>query len=198
MVQSIQLNTCSSIFGDAENHDSSSEASNGNDDDFDDEDADDKDVEEEEEEAEADSPAAFLSPAPRAVKVTAAAKKDQDQKAIANANAKGQGQYLIPVDSMLLQSPFKKTWSRGNWTMEEDELLRAGGRPSLLSPCLSIYVSIHVCMWSCSRPPARREVLEEDIKSHRGPDGRAVSAPLAEGAAARAHQGALDPGGAPP
>ena len=207
MVQSIQLNTCSSIFGDAENHDSSSEASNGNDevlenenendDDFDDEDADDKDVEEEEEEAEADSPAAFLSPAPRAVKVTAAAKKDQDQKAIANANAKGQGKYSIPVDSML-QSPFKKTWSRGNWTMEEDELLRAGGRLSLLSPCLSIYVSIHVCMWSCSRPPARREVLEEDIKSHRGPDGRAVSAPLAEGAAARAHQGALDPGGAPP
>jgi hypothetical protein len=143
------------MIGDAENHDSSSEASNGNDevleneneneidDDFDDEDADDKDVEEEEE-AEADSPAAFLSPAPRAVKVTAAAKKDQDQKAIANANAKGQGKYSIPVDSMLLQSPFKKTWSRGNWTMEEDELLRAGGRLSLLSlpVCLSMYVSI--------------------------------------------------------
>ena len=149
------------MIGDAENHDSSSEASNGNDevlenenendDDFDDEDADDKDVEEEEEEeAEADYPAAFLSPAPKAVKVTAAAKKDQDQKAIANANAKGQGKYLIPVDSMLLQSPFKKTWSRGNWTMEEDELLRAGGRLSLLSPCLSMYVSIiYLCIYPC-------------------------------------------------
>jgi hypothetical protein len=158
MVQSIQLNTCTSMIGDAENHDSSSEASNGNDevleneneneidDDFDDEDADDKDVEEEEE-AEADSPAAFLSPAPRAVKVTAAAKKDQDQKAIANANAKGQGKYSIPVDSMLLQSPFKKTWSRGNWTMEEDELLRAG---CYLPVCLCMYLlSIYICIYPC-------------------------------------------------
>lgn len=131
MVQSIQLNTNASVIGEGENHDCSSEGSNVNDedlqvnendaeDDFDDDDEDDNDVDELDEENDEEENQGFLSP-----KVEKSSKK-----AAKGLNSKG-----VLAETSTFQSPLsqtsavktpKKTFSRGNWTPDEDELLRAG------------------------------------------------------------------------
>ena len=128
MLQSIQLNTNASIIGDAQNADCSSEGSNVNDeeaqvnenyveDDFDDDDEDDVDADEIEEENDEDEEnQGFLSP--------------QIEKSAKKA-AKGRNSKVFTAETSTFQSPLspktpKKTFSRGNWTPDEDELLRAG------------------------------------------------------------------------
>lgn len=57
------------------------------------------------------------------------------------------------------KTPSKKNFSRGNWTPEEDELLRAGTKISSLKILKQKYLHTTIR----SRSSTRRKMLEEDI-----------------------------------